>query len=148
MNRSTAIRRTEYSKVWLCALKDSSSQKFTIRSDIGQRRQHLNHIFRLLKNQTVLTAKSLRLDFQDQESLRLHVAGSLQLYSTISKSTHSPSGDLQKGDGPAILLLTSGSAGNPKAVCLPHGQIPRPERKDRLSSDKRRRPLHKLPRIG
>lgn len=98
-------------------------------SDFGQRKQHLNHIFKLLRDPIVLTSNSLRPEFLCHKSLRVHTVESLQLpglhksYGTTSKSAHSPPGDHKKVDELAVLMLTSGSSGNPNAVCLQHGQI-------------------------
>ena len=66
------------------------------------------------------TTASLELDFQNH---RTQTVESFPPFSTASKSTHLPPGDLKKHDDLAVLMLTSGSSGNPKAVCLQHGQI-------------------------
>ncbi len=97
--------------------------------DDDQRKKYLKHIFGLLTDPIVLTTDSLKPDFKDQKGLRVYTAESYQLsggtssHGMKSKSAQSPSGNLKKPDDLAVLMLTSGSSGNPKAVCLQHGQI-------------------------
>ena len=97
--------------------------------DDNQRKQYLKHIFGLLTDPIVLTTDSLKPDFKNHKGLRVYTTESYQLsggispYGMISKSAQSPSGNLKKPDDLAVLMPTSGSSGNSKAVCLQHGQI-------------------------
>ena len=95
--------------------------------DIGQRKQHLSHISKLLREPIVLTTEDLKPDFQGQKHLSVYTVESYHLlggsYSKTFEATHSPAGDLKKPDELAFLMFTSGSSGNCKAVCLRQGQI-------------------------
>lgn len=94
--------------------------------DNGQRKQHLSHISKLLNKPIVLTTEDLEQDFHRQKHFRVYTVESYPLSGGSSKSfeaTHSPLGDLKRPDELACLVLTSGSSGNCKAVCLRHGQI-------------------------
>ncbi|CAF9908685.1 MAG: hypothetical protein ALECFALPRED_004895 [Alectoria fallacina] len=97
-------------------------------SDIHQRKQHLSHVFNLLGDPVVLTTKALQAEFQCQNLLHLHVCTAEYLQqeggtSTAPKLPLLPPGSRKKPDELAVLMLTSGSSGNAKAVCLQHGQI-------------------------
>ena len=97
--------------------------------DVGQRKQHLSHISKLLREPIVLTTKDLEQDLQGQKHFRVYTAESYLLsgedssYSKTFRETHSLPGNLKRPDEVAFLALTSGSSGNCKAVCLRHGQI-------------------------
>ena len=97
--------------------------------DIKQRKQYLDHISGLLREPIVLTTEQLQQDFQGHNNLRVRTvesylaSGGSSAHSNTLKPTQSPAGDLRRPDEIAFLSLTSGSAGNCKAVCLRHGQI-------------------------
>ena len=91
--------------------------------DISQQKEHLNHVFNLLKGPIVLTTQALEPEFHSQKKVRVHTVESLNPSSSTSKSALSPPGDLKEHNELAVLMLTSGSSGYPKAVCLQHGQI-------------------------
>jgi acyl-CoA synthetase (AMP-forming)/AMP-acid ligase II len=87
-------------------------------NDAAQRKKHLLHLQGLLKQPVILTASKLVDQFEGVEGLKLHAVESL---STSSSERTVP--DKKKKDDIAVLMLTSGSTGNAKAVSLRHGQI-------------------------
>ena len=76
-----------------------------------------------------MTTVALEREFESHKHLRVYTAEHLQRprgtnsHSTAVKSIHLSSGGPKKHDYLAVLMLTSGSSGNAKAVCLQHGQI-------------------------
>lgn len=90
-------------------------------SDQERRKKHLAHLRRLLKNPIVLTSENLVPDFLGDDQLQLHTVQSLPT------SKEEPSflavGSNKTAEDSAVLMLTSGSTGNAKAVCLRHGQL-------------------------
>ena len=106
-------------------------------NDLDQRKKHLLHLYELLEDPMVLTTESLSTEFLGLEQLRLRsiedltksfegidgVAGSIN---PLARHRSITADDLGKEPLPqdvAILMLTSGSTGNAKAVCLRHDQI-------------------------
>jgi acyl-CoA synthetase (AMP-forming)/AMP-acid ligase II/thioesterase domain-containing protein len=118
-------------------------------NDAEARKRHLNHIQQVLDNPVVLTSESLRLDFASVDTLNVQtieeVRSLSEEYSSASSENEdgrsassdvdshysfnkptaaSPqSGFSKQKDDVAILMLTSGSSGNAKAVCLRNDQI-------------------------
>ena len=91
-------------------------------NDTTQRKRHLSHLHGLLKDPIVLTSNNLVPDFLDGCELRLRPVESL--VSTTAVPEHAvPEFDSKQGEDLAVLMLTSGSTGNAKAVGLRHGQI-------------------------
>lgn len=94
-------------------------------SEAKQRKEHLIHVFNVLTIPVLLTTEALRRDFQSQKNLLVFTPEYLQLprgtksQNTTSESAHLSPGGLKKEDELAVLMLTSGSSGNAKAVCLP-----------------------------
>lgn len=90
-------------------------------SDPERRKKHLAHLHRLLKNPIVLTSENLVPDFLGDNQLRIHP---VEFLPTLSdQSCFSGAGNTKAADDLAVLMLTSGSTGNAKAVCLRHGQL-------------------------
>ena len=93
------------------------------------RQAHLKHLYYLLGDPICLTAESsLKSDFSQNELLQIHTAESLS--TPQSNSNFFPDLNFQMHrslamgrDTPAVLMLTSGSTGNAKAVSLSHKQI-------------------------
>ncbi|MCJ1467234.1 hypothetical protein MMC07_005857 [Pseudocyphellaria aurata] len=107
---------------WLWAvvaagLVPAVSPPFT--TDLERRRKHLNHLHTLLKNPIVLTLDRLVPDFLEHDQLRIHPVESLP----TPHSSFSGTGNSKVANDLAVLMLTSGSTGNAKAVCLRHGQL-------------------------
>lgn len=122
-------------------------------NDAEGRKRHLSHLREVLEDPIVLTTESLRGDFESVKTLNIqtieHVRSSIEDYgsssdedSPTSSSSSTASSDRESRfsfeessvahvryghekspDEAAILMLTSGSSGNAKAVVLRHGQI-------------------------
>lgn len=88
-------------------------------SDLERRKKHLNHLHTLLKNPIVLTLEHLVPDFLNHDQLRIHAVQSLP----TPTSKFSDAASSKAASDLAVLMLTSGSTGNAKAVCLRHGQL-------------------------
>ncbi len=106
-------------------------------NDLGQRKKHLLHLNSTLHEPLILTTARLKPEFLGIEQLKLHAIEELQnefnhkngvvdpfKYSTkaiereeLFRGAYAKPGDL------AVLMLTSGSTGFAKAVCLRHGQM-------------------------
>lgn len=83
------------------------------------RTAHLDHLSRTLMNPLCLTRANLLPEFSEQESISPFVVESLdqQTVTHMEDSMRSAPSDT------AVMMLTSGSTGRSKAVCLSHGQI-------------------------
>ena len=90
--------------------------------DPAQRKRHFNHLQNLLNDPIILTTEALVDEFAGVDNLRIHAIESLSKPCDNLNST-SASGSNKKPDDLATLMLTSGSTGNAKAVCLRHGQL-------------------------
>ncbi|TVY44622.1 Nonribosomal peptide synthetase [Lachnellula subtilissima] len=87
--------------------------------------KHILHLHKLLENPICLTRQEHLKDFAGQNELRIKTIESL--HTTEHLDYHcSPENSRQSSKSPedlAVLMLTSGSTGNCKAVCLSHQQI-------------------------
>ena len=94
-------------------------------NDVVQRKKHLHHLQTLLQQPVVLTTRQLVAEFLGVEELCLVEVESLSLTlrSDGSASAVPMTGREKKTEDPAVLMLTSGSTGNAKAVPLRHGQM-------------------------
>ncbi|PYH47131.1 non-ribosomal peptide synthetase [Aspergillus saccharolyticus JOP 1030-1] len=81
---------------------------------------HLKHLSVMLKKPLCLTRMSQVPEFDDQDAIKPVSIESLSW--SKSPSTYNATVNA-KPDDTAVMLLTSGSTGNCKAVCLAHGQI-------------------------
>ncbi len=89
-------------------------------NDIDQRRKHLLHLNDLFSNPTILTREKLISEFVGLGQLKIRSAEDLALRMDKPEIKHhwgKPNHDL------TALMLTSGSTGNAKAVCLSYSQI-------------------------
>ena len=87
-----------------------------------QKEKHILHLYTLLNDPICITRSASLSEFGDQSVLRLHAAESLtSLKNDFHRSTLT--GPPPRADDIAMLMLTSGSTGNSKAVGLRHGQI-------------------------
>ena len=93
-------------------------------ADSSQRDAHLKHLKGLLGDPLLLTTDALVSQYPEVRCLRVHTVDGLTRQ-TLSKNGSSPSHTLrfQDLDRPSVLMLTSGSTGNAKAVCLTAPQI-------------------------
>lgn len=103
-------------------------------TDPDQRRRHLIHLRQLLQNPIVLTQAKISSDFIDIEDFAIHcverfeAATNGDLHGSTAEQddpvySHYDVASLRQPSDLAVLMLTSGSTGNAKAVCLRHGQI-------------------------
>lgn len=102
--------------------------------DTGQRQKHLKHLHELLQSPLVLTSAKLVPEFLGTEDFDIRPIEALE---AVNGALHHSFPEAQNGtlehscdtgfskqrDDLAALMLTSGSTGNAKAVCLRHGQI-------------------------
>jgi acyl-CoA synthetase (AMP-forming)/AMP-acid ligase II/thioesterase domain-containing protein len=117
-------------------------------NDADARNRHLLHLQNVLDNPIILTTEALRSEFSSVKNLNIHTiedvleestehgssssepddcssASSDQepIFSAPAGSSATQHGSFKQADEVAILMLTSGSSGNAKAVCLRHEQI-------------------------
>ncbi|KAI1212600.1 acetyl-CoA synthetase-like protein [Annulohypoxylon truncatum] len=88
-------------------------------SDARLRRDHIAHLIHLLENPTILTTEALSSVFEDDVNASIQTIESLPVETELTFKAPAPPTD----DGLAVLMLTSGSTGNAKAVCLNHEQM-------------------------
>ena len=91
-------------------------------NDPAQRKRHFNHLQSLLNDPIILTTEALVDEFAGVDNLRIHAIESLSK-PCDNLNTSPTNGINKKPDELATLMLTSGSTGNAKAVCLRHGQL-------------------------
>ena len=91
-------------------------------NDPDQRRKHLVHVNDLLQDPVILTSAKLVPEFLGLEQLNLRSIETLKARDGFEKP-YIEVANLKQRDDPAVLMLTSGSTGNAKAVCLRHGQL-------------------------
>ena len=90
-------------------------------ADLERRRIHLEHIRAMLQRPIVLTSKHLEGEFESVQNNDLYVVDHLKAF----KGDIDGELVLERDSAmdPAVLMLTSGSSGNAKAVALSHKQI-------------------------
>ena len=91
-------------------------------TDPSQRETHLKHMKVLLEDPVLLTSEALVSQYPEVQGLRLHTVEDLHTHSEKGSSSL-PTLRSQDLERPAVLMLTSGSTGNAKAVCLTVSQI-------------------------
>ena len=96
-------------------------------NDVEQRRKHILHLQKILQNPLILTTKKQVPEFLGMEGLKLEIIEKIGQGSSMANgfTLHSSSGPglSNHPEDIAVLMLTSGSTGHAKAVCLRHGQI-------------------------
>ena len=100
-------------------------------NNLEQRRKHLLNLKALLNNPVCLTHSVALGDFSEQNELRLQTVESLpyttnkiaDFYKQHGFHAHVNQGELKHSDDIAALMLTSGSTGLAKAVCLTHSNV-------------------------
>lgn len=90
-------------------------------NDLEQRTKHIVHLKTLLKDPVFLTTERLVPDFLGVEGLRLESIESIKQRKQVNSDKHA--GGAKPAESTAVLMLTSGTTGNAKAVCLRHGQL-------------------------
>ncbi|KAI0138095.1 acetyl-CoA synthetase-like protein [Hypoxylon sp. NC0597] len=88
-------------------------------NDIGLRRDHIAHLISLLDDPIVLTTLELSSAFEGSSNANIQTVESLPVDNGVTFKPPSSLAD----DDLAVLMLTSGSTGNAKAVCLSNEQI-------------------------
>ena len=98
-------------------------------NNLDQRRADIIHLFNLLENPVCLTRQSLLSEFSCQSALRPYIVEGLPASIEgviVRECKFSPpinQGRFKRKEDVAALMLTSGSTGSSKAVCLTHGLI-------------------------
>lgn len=106
-------------------------------NDLGLRKKHLLHLNSTLHEPLMLTTTRLKPEFLRIQQLRLHSVEELQNEYNFRNAVYRPfdysikasehetlfQGAQAKQGDLAVLMLTSGSTGYAKAVCLRHGQM-------------------------
>lgn len=106
-------------------------------NDLGQRKKHLLHLNSTLHDPLMLTTARLKPEFLGIQQLRLHSIEEIQNEYNFRNAVYRPfdystkaiehetlfQGTYAKPADLAVLMLTSGSTGYAKAVCLSHGQM-------------------------
>lgn len=93
-------------------------------NDAEERRKHLLHLQVLLKDPVVITRDHLVSEFAAlQHVLNIRTVEDIKRQHHHFQTTSPLQGSFKQLDDPAVLMLTSGSTGNAKAVTLRHGQI-------------------------
>lgn len=90
-------------------------------ADTVQRKKHFLHLQNLLSQPIILTTTKLVPEFLGVEELSIHAVESL--VSTESQVAREVPAPVKSKDEIAVLMLTSGSTGNAKAVPLRHNQM-------------------------
>ena len=96
-------------------------------NDLEQRKNHILHLQKLLKNPKILTTEKLVPDFLGIRTLDIEtvekVRNRSQAANGFVRHDSTTAGFSAHSEAEAVLMLTSGSTGNAKAVCLRHGQL-------------------------
>ncbi|KAI9813673.1 MAG: putative NRPS-like protein biosynthetic cluster [Pycnora praestabilis] len=90
-------------------------------ADPDRRRNHLAHVHDMLRHPVTLTSRDLAKDFEGVEHADLKIVN--ELNSVDTGQVLKPLSEKICPTDPAVLMLTSGSSGNAKAVVLRHEQI-------------------------
>ncbi|KAL4778623.1 NRPS-like enzyme [Aspergillus varians] len=91
--------------------------------DEAKREKHILHLQALLDKPMILTSERLLPQFRGVDGLALHSVESLGGDKKPTNPTMNLPGLLKEPEQTALLMLTSGSTGNAKAVALHHGQL-------------------------
>lgn len=94
----------------------------TLVQDLAQCRTYLLHLYQTLKQPIILTSSHLIPEFLDIKELRFYEVDVL-IGGYQPDPRHIFPGSIASREDVAVLMLTSGSSGLFKAVCLRHGQI-------------------------
>lgn len=96
-------------------------------NSLEQRKKHILHLKTLLKDPIILTTDNLVPEFLGLQGLHLETVEGIRARKSTSNGIVPQSstfaGFSKTADATAVLMLTSGSTGNAKAVCLRHGQL-------------------------
>ncbi|KAL8869901.1 MAG: hypothetical protein Q9174_003924, partial [Haloplaca sp. 1 TL-2023] len=90
-------------------------------NDLEQRRKHIAHLKTLLKDPVALTSQRLVSEFDGVAGLKIECIEHIRQRKVDRWRAFPGFSSLPASN--AVLMLTSGSTGNAKAVCLRHGQL-------------------------
>ena len=92
-------------------------------SDQGQRRKHLIHMQNLFQQPVILTQAKLVKEFLGLDQLNIYTTESLRVSTKVKNYRSACPIQIKGQNHTAVLMLTSGSTGNAKAVSLSHRQL-------------------------
>ena len=96
-------------------------------NDLEQRKRHILHLQTLLKNPMILTTEKLVPDFLSMKDLNIETIEEIRNKSPVADgfvdNDSTTVGFSAHSEATAVLMLTSGSTGHAKAVCLRHAQL-------------------------
>jgi acyl-CoA synthetase (AMP-forming)/AMP-acid ligase II/thioesterase domain-containing protein len=100
-------------------------------NDPELRKKHIKHLQTLLHDPVILTSEALLHEFEGVDGLNIQTIEKIRLFKTYLRGQtngHTSGewvygGEKKAAEDLAVLMLTSGSTGNAKAVGLRHGQI-------------------------
>ena len=93
-------------------------------NDHEQRKRHLNHLQNLLQNPVIITRQRLLPEFASLEDvLNIWTVEEIQADTACAYNSSCKMLPEYSDEPTAVLMLTSGSTGNAKAVCLRHDRI-------------------------
>ena len=108
--------------VIVAGLVPAISTPFT--NDIDQRKKHLGHLQNLLDKPIIITRRHLLSEFAGlRENLNIWTVEEIQSHHKLLRPALCWTPVAPKQDDLAVLMLTSGSTGNAKAVGLRHAQV-------------------------
>ncbi|MCJ1350649.1 MAG: hypothetical protein MMC33_000630 [Icmadophila ericetorum] len=90
-------------------------------NNLEQRKKHIGHLNTLLERPLCITRQESLAEFADQDVLRVTTVETIISAKNSSQPQYDQVAEVENEI--AVLLLTSGSTGNAKAVCLSHNQI-------------------------
>lgn len=89
----------------------------------NQRVRHIMHLHTLLREPICMTRQNLIADFAGQTVLKPHTVDNICGMSDTATASHHHAHTWPPSTDTALLMLTSGSTGDAKAVCLSHEQV-------------------------
>ncbi|KAG4432846.1 hypothetical protein IFR05_011665 [Cadophora sp. M221] len=128
----TLLPRTGALYVWaIVAAGGVPCMSTQFSKDVDHRERHIRSLQELLQYPLIITTEALMLDFPNLPRLRILTTTDIDNISTLNESSttnldlakHSLPGFSKQAEDLAVLLLTSGSTGEAKAVSLTHLQI-------------------------
>ncbi|KAF2236497.1 thioesterase domain protein [Viridothelium virens] len=88
-----------------------------------QRQRHIEHLKTLLGHPICITRQSLLHEFEGGNDLNIRTVEEIRELRSSDSQQHKVDPDIARSEDIAMLMLTSGSTANAKAVCLTHAQV-------------------------